>query len=261
MRDDPASLSRGVVVPPASGTASLMSAVPWASRRRLKGTGSLAAWCDLWWDERFDAAHAEVDALLGRLGRDVSTLDGGDEKANVQALADASERYETATVQFGQAKSVPELTVVRSIILEGLQSTRAVRTRLGFDPALTRPPPSPRHLMDSRPTSTRGPMWPIAGSGQQLVLAPPAGCSGWSAGRSWVVSSAAASSEVAAGGPTVVAGAATEATARTVSRTAIAAPSLRGCNVAACHQGPTWSARLSKGWASRRRRTGPASSR
>jgi hypothetical protein len=91
-------------------------------------------------DERFAAAHAEVDALLGRLGRDVSTLDCGDDKANTQALADADERYETATVQFEHAQSVPELTVVRSIILEGLQSTRAVRTRLGLDPG---PDPAP----------------------------------------------------------------------------------------------------------------------
>jgi hypothetical protein len=91
-------------------------------------------------DERFSAAHAEVDGLLGRLGRDVTTLDGGDDKANAQALADASERFETASVQFAHAQSVPELTVVRSIILEGLQSTRAVRTRLGLDPG---PDPAP----------------------------------------------------------------------------------------------------------------------
>lgn len=101
-------------------------------------------------DERFDAAHAEVDALLGRLGRDVSTLDGGDDKANVQGLADAGERYETATVQFGKAKSVPELTVVRSVILEGLQSTRAVRTRLGFDPGPD-PAPSITETPDGQP--------------------------------------------------------------------------------------------------------------
>jgi hypothetical protein len=91
-------------------------------------------------DERFAAAHAEVDALLGRLGRDVSTLDGGDDKANAQALADAGERYETASIQFEHAQSVPELTVVRSIIVEGLQSTRALRTRLGLDPG---PDPAP----------------------------------------------------------------------------------------------------------------------
>ena len=58
-------------------------------------------------DERFDAAHAEVDALLGRLGRDVSTLDGGDDKANVQGLADAGERYGTATVQLDRPRASP----------------------------------------------------------------------------------------------------------------------------------------------------------
>lgn len=101
-------------------------------------------------DERFDAAHAEVDALLGRLGRDVSTVDGGDDKANVQGLTDAGERYETATVQFGEAKSVPERSVVRSVILEGLQSTRAVRTRLGFDPGPD-PTPSITETIDGQP--------------------------------------------------------------------------------------------------------------
>jgi hypothetical protein len=91
-------------------------------------------------DERFPAAHAEVDALLQRLGRDVTSLDAGDDPANTQAISDASERYETASAQFSHAQSIPELTVCRSIVLEGLQSTRAVRTRLGLDPG---PDPAP----------------------------------------------------------------------------------------------------------------------
>ena len=72
--------------------------------------------------------------------------------------------------------------------------------------------------MESRPTSTRGPMWSIAGSAQQLVLALPAGCSGWLAGRSWVASWAAATSGVAAVGVMAVAGA-TEAMEAMVFRT------------------------------------------
>ena len=91
-------------------------------------------------DERFAAAKADVDSLLQRLSRDVTTLDDGGDPVNRQALADAGERYETAQVQFGKSESVAELLVARSIAVEGLQSTRAVRTRLGFDPG---PDPSP----------------------------------------------------------------------------------------------------------------------
>ena len=91
-------------------------------------------------DERFSAAKADVDSLLQRLGRDVSTLDDGGDPVNRQALADAGERYETAQVQFGKSESVAELLVARSIAVEGIQSTRAVRSRLGFDPG---PDPTP----------------------------------------------------------------------------------------------------------------------
>jgi len=63
-----------------------------------------------------------------------STLDDGGDPVNRQALADAGERYETAQVQFGKSESVAELLVARSIAVEGIQSTRAVRTRLGFRP-------------------------------------------------------------------------------------------------------------------------------
>jgi len=91
-------------------------------------------------DEQFQAAKADVDSLLQRLGRDVSTLDDQGDPVNRQALADAGERYDTAQVQFGKAEILGELLVARSIAVEGLQSTRAVRTRLGFDPG---PEPSP----------------------------------------------------------------------------------------------------------------------
>jgi hypothetical protein len=99
-------------------------------------------------DERFAAAHAEVDALLQRLGRDVTTLEDGDNPANRQALADAGERYETAQVQLGKAQSVGELLVARSIAVEGIESTRAVRTRLGLDPG---PEPAPAPPVEAPP--------------------------------------------------------------------------------------------------------------
>ena len=100
-------------------------------------------------DPAVQAARAEADALLGRLGHDVSTLDDGGDATNRQALADAAERYNTAGAQLGQASSLGEIAVVRSIAIEGLHSTRLVRTRLGLDPgpepaeAPAVPPPAP----------------------------------------------------------------------------------------------------------------------
>jgi hypothetical protein len=85
-------------------------------------------------DTALNGAHAEVEALLGRLGHDIQTLDDGGDPTNRQALADASERYNTAGAQLGQAKTPEEIAVARSVAIEGLHSTRLVRTRLGLDP-------------------------------------------------------------------------------------------------------------------------------
>jgi hypothetical protein len=97
-------------------------------------------------DEHVLAAKADVDSLLQRLSRDISTLDDQGDPANRQALADAGERYETAQVQFGKAESVPELLVARSIVVEGIEATRSVRTRLGLDPG---PDPAPAPVADA----------------------------------------------------------------------------------------------------------------
>ena len=94
-------------------------------------------------DARISAAHAEVEALLGRLGHDVSTLDDAGDATNRQALADAAERYNTAGAQLGQAQTAEELAVARSVVIEGLHSTRLVRTRLGLDPGPDPAEPAP----------------------------------------------------------------------------------------------------------------------
>ena len=85
-------------------------------------------------DPAFLDAHAEVEALYNRLGHDVSTLDDGGEAANRQALVDAGERYNTAGAQLGQATTVGQLAVARTIVVEGLHDTRLVRTNRGLDP-------------------------------------------------------------------------------------------------------------------------------
>ncbi len=78
--------------------------------------------------------RADVEALLGRLGHDVSSLDDGGDATNRQALADASERFNTASAQLNRAVTLGEVMVARSVVLEGIRSVRLVRTRLGLDP-------------------------------------------------------------------------------------------------------------------------------
>ena len=85
-------------------------------------------------DSGLNAARADVQALLGRLGHDITTLDDGGDAANRQALADASERLNTAGAQLAQAQTSEEVAVARSVAVEGLHATRLVRTRLGLDP-------------------------------------------------------------------------------------------------------------------------------
>lgn len=91
-------------------------------------------------DEHLAAARAEVEALVQRLGRDVTNLDDGGKPIDHQALADASERYETASSQLSKAESIPEVLVARQIAIEGISYTRGVRTRQGLDPG---PEPAP----------------------------------------------------------------------------------------------------------------------
>lgn len=108
-------------------------------------------------DEHVAAAKAEVDGLLQRLGRDVTSLDGGDERINQQALADASERYETATAQLSKAQSVGEVLAARSVAVEGIGYTRGVRTRLGLDPGPEpAPAPSPEAPQESHHSWSEG---------------------------------------------------------------------------------------------------------
>lgn len=76
---------------------------------------------------------AEVSSLRDRLGHDVSTLEPGADPVARQALADAAERYSTASTLLERATSEAQLRTAWLAAVEGLTATRVVRERLGLD--------------------------------------------------------------------------------------------------------------------------------
>ena len=126
-------------------------------------------------DPALQTARADAESLLGRLSHDVSTLDDGGDPTNRQALADAAERYNTAGAQLGEATTVGELQVVRSIAIEGLHSTRLVRTRLGLDPG---PEPAATPIAPPPADNPQPPAWGSHRAGSGLGGALGAGLAG-----------------------------------------------------------------------------------
>ena len=94
---------------------------------------------------------ADVSSLRDRLGHDVRSLEPGDDPVARQAMADASERYSTASTLLERARSDAQLRTAWLATVEGLAATQTVRQRLGLDlgppvptmpaagPVLTRP--------------------------------------------------------------------------------------------------------------------------
>lgn len=83
---------------------------------------------------------ADVSSLRDRLGHDVRTLEPGDDPVARQALADASERYSTASTLLERATSDAQLRTAWLAAVEGLAASQTVRQRLGLP--LGPPPPS-----------------------------------------------------------------------------------------------------------------------
>ncbi|MFK4099439.1 hypothetical protein ACI2L1_05010 [Streptomyces sp. NPDC019531] len=81
----------------------------------------------------FDA-RAEAERWVERLGGSLSTLDAGGDKAAVQALADANERYRAAQGQLVAAGTPAQYAMVTQTAVEGLHYVRGARTALGLDP-------------------------------------------------------------------------------------------------------------------------------
>lgn len=78
-------------------------------------------------------AKAEARRWTERLGGQVLNLVGNDEPSK-QALADAAERYNAASSQLEQSRTVAQSRLVTQTALEGLYYVRAARTAMGMDP-------------------------------------------------------------------------------------------------------------------------------
>lgn len=79
-----------------------------------------------------DALRADVVALLHRLAEDVAGLQPGEDPVAAQAVADAAERYDTASALRSRATSAERLEAVRRTALEGLHAARVARAALGL---------------------------------------------------------------------------------------------------------------------------------
>ncbi|MGX7679214.1 hypothetical protein ACSMXN_09990 [Jatrophihabitans sp. DSM 45814] len=109
----------------------------------LLGAGGIGAL--LWRRKRKDKqaladARAAIQPYYDRLAADIGSLQPADNMTARQALADASERFNSGGSQLASANSLAQLGGARRSILEGLQATRTARTALGLDPGPELPP-------------------------------------------------------------------------------------------------------------------------
>lgn len=85
-------------------------------------------------------ARALIQPYYDRLAADVASLQPGNNATALQALADASERYNSGGSQLSTATTLAQLGGARRSILEGLQAARTARVALGLDPGPDLPP-------------------------------------------------------------------------------------------------------------------------
>lgn len=91
-------------------------------------------------NNELSAAKANVMPYHDRLANEVNTLDPGKNAEARQALADASERYNSAGSQMATAATVAQWSAVRRTTLEGLQAAQSARKYLGLPPGPDVPP-------------------------------------------------------------------------------------------------------------------------
>jgi hypothetical protein len=112
----------GIAVVGAAGIGGLV----WYRRRRKK--------------RELDLARSKVMPYYDRLANEVNTIDPKGNNVAEQAMADASERYNTAGTQIDTADSVENFGQARRTTLEGLYAARAARKALGLDEGPPLPP-------------------------------------------------------------------------------------------------------------------------
>jgi hypothetical protein len=81
-----------------------------------------------------EGLRADVEQLYNRLGSEVSLINAGDNEVAKQAMADASERYNTCGATLATADSPAEFAAARRTAVEGLTAARVARKELGLDP-------------------------------------------------------------------------------------------------------------------------------
>ena len=81
-------------------------------------------------DRELNEAKAAVMPYYDRLASEVGSLNAGGDASARQALADASERYNSAGSQMSTATTVAQWAAIRRTVLEGLQAAQTARTLL-----------------------------------------------------------------------------------------------------------------------------------
>lgn len=104
-------------------------------------------------------AKAKVTPYYDRLANEVGSLNPGTDDAARQAVADASERYNSAGSQMASATTVPQWAAVRRTVLEGLQASQTARKLLKLPEGPEVPPvyePTGEQLTAAQQVSVQG---------------------------------------------------------------------------------------------------------
>ena len=109
---------------------------PWIIGIGVVGAGGIGGLA--WYRRRqrkreLQTARVKVTPYYDRLAGEVNTIEPGENDVAIRAMADASERYEAATMLLDTADSVEKYSQARRATLEGLYAARTARKALGLD--------------------------------------------------------------------------------------------------------------------------------
>lgn len=134
----------------------------------LIGTSQKSPAAEARQETSLEDAKADARRWVDRLSSQVLTLSGTD-AASTQALADASERYNSAFAALGEATTVRQAELARESALEGLYYVNAAREIMGM-PAGPELPPLEGQRAAGRVTERRT----IEHEGQTITASPHA---------------------------------------------------------------------------------------